>query len=196
VCGRRKLRLRDVGKPGWLKSIAVRPFVFLNELPESRALSLGFADALITVLGSLEDIRVLPTSAFLNYAAGADPAHTCGDLGVDQVLQANIQKLGARWRVSLQHFDVPTQGTALSEKHDFKLENVFDMQDEIGRRVVASLQSRFSSAVGKSRDRCSSDPKLITNSLRVRVSTPPSGDSLPTSSANTRPSRSGGCHKP
>jgi serine/threonine protein kinase len=49
------------GKP--LTSIAVLPFVFLSEVEERKALSLGFADALITMLGSLPDIAVVPTSA-------------------------------------------------------------------------------------------------------------------------------------
>ena len=77
-----------------LTSIAVLPFVFLSEVEERKAFSLGFADALITMLGSLEDITVLPTSAILNYAAGTDPAHTCRDLGVRHVLQGNVQKTG------------------------------------------------------------------------------------------------------
>ena len=142
-----------------LTSIAVLPFVFLSEVQESRALSLGFADALITMLGSLEDITVLPTSAILNYAAGTDPAHTCRDLGVSHVLQGNVQKMGTRWRVSMQFFDGVTQKTAFSEKHDFVREDVFQVQDEIGRRVVESLQSRFPGTVAKSRDRYSSDPE-------------------------------------
>ena len=36
---------------------------------------------------------------------------------------------------------------------------MFEVQDEIGRRVVESLQSRFPPAVPKSRDRYSSDPE-------------------------------------
>src|SRR5581483_7151656 len=63
-----------------LTAIAVLPFVFLNDAEERKAFALGFADALITVLGSLEDVAVLPTSAILNYAAGSDPAQTCRDL--------------------------------------------------------------------------------------------------------------------
>ena len=135
------------------------PFVFLSEVEERKALSLGFADALITMLGRLEDITVLPTSAILNYAAGTDPAHTCRDLGVRHVLQGNVQKLGAHWRVSMQLFDGMTQKITFSEKHDFVLENVFEVQDEIGRRVVESLRRRFPMAVPKSRDRYSSDPE-------------------------------------
>jgi serine/threonine protein kinase/tetratricopeptide (TPR) repeat protein len=145
------------GKP--LTSIAVLPFVFLSEVEERKALSLGFADALITMLGSLPDIAVVPTSAILNRPAGADPAHTCRDLGVRHVLQGNVQKVGTHWRVSIQLFDGLTQKNALSEKHDFVMENVFDVQDEIGRRVVGSLETRFTRALTKSGERYSRDPE-------------------------------------
>jgi TolB-like protein len=141
-----------------LTSIAVLPFVFLSDVDQNNALSLGFADALITMLGNLEDVAVTPTSAILKFA-GADPAQVCRNLEVRYVLQGNVQKLGAQWRVSIQVFDAATQKIAFSEKHDFKLENVFDVQDEIGRRVVESLQSRFSLAPPQSRNRYSSDPE-------------------------------------
>ena len=59
--------------PKLLTSIAVLPFVFLSDVEDSRALSLGFADALITIFGNLEDVMVAPTSAILNYAAGTEP---------------------------------------------------------------------------------------------------------------------------
>jgi TolB-like protein len=142
-----------------LTSIAVLPFVFLSEVEERKALSLGFADALITMLGGLEDFAVTPTTAILNYAAPSDPAHTCRDLGVRHVLQGKVQKFGSRWRVSIQLFDGMTQKTSLSEKYDFVLEDIFDVQDEMGRHVVQSLQSRFPRSIPKSRDRYSSDPE-------------------------------------
>ena len=63
----------SVAGPTPLTSIAVLPFIFLSGVEEGKGLSLGFADALITMLGRLEDITVLPTSAILNYAAGTDP---------------------------------------------------------------------------------------------------------------------------
>ena len=142
-----------------LTSIAVLPFVFLSDGDGTRALSLGFADALITIFGNLEDVVVAPTSSILAYAAGADPAQVCRDLGVRHILQGKVQKLGSHWRVSIQLFDASTHKTTLSEKHDFLLDDAFEVQDEIGRRVVASLQSRFPRAVPKSRDRYSSDPE-------------------------------------
>ena len=149
----------NLTRPKLLTSVAVLPFVFLSEMDDSRALSLGFADALITIFGNLEDVAVAPTSAIMNYAAGTDPAQVCRDLGVRHTLQGTVQKLGSHWRVSIQLFDATTLKASLSEKHDFVLDNVFEVQDEIGRRVVESLQSRFPQALPKSRDRYSSDPE-------------------------------------
>ena len=145
--------------PNLLTSIAVLPFVFLNDTEDTRALSLGFADSLITILGALQDVVVAPTSAILHYAAHTEPAQVCRDLGVRHSLQGTVQRLGSHWRVSIQLFDATTHKVTLSEKHDFDLDNAFEVQDEIGRRVVASLQSRFSPAIPKSRDRYSSDPE-------------------------------------
>jgi serine/threonine protein kinase len=142
-----------------LPSVAVLPFLFLSEVEDRQALSLGFADALITTLGSLEDIAVLPTAAIVNCAFGIDPARSCRELGVRHILQGSVQKQGDHWRVSTQLFDSRTQKIAYSEKHDFVMENVFEVQDEIGRKVVESLQSRLPKTVRKSRERYSSDPE-------------------------------------
>ena len=131
-----------------LPSIAVLPFLFLSEVEDRQALSLGFADALITTLGSLEDIAVLPTAAIVNCASGIDPARSCRELGVRHILQGSVQKQGDHWRVSTQLFDSRAQKIAYSEKHDFVMENVFEMQDEIGRKVVESLQSRLPGRCG------------------------------------------------
>jgi len=153
----------DEASPKPLTSIAVLPFVFLSDVDDNRALSLGFADALITIFANLEDVAVTPTSAILNYAAGTEPSRACRDLGVRYSLQGTVQKLGARWRVSIQLFDATTQKVMLSEKHDFTLESVFAVQDEIGRRTVESLQRRFPSDVPQSRDRYSSDPEAYND---------------------------------
>ncbi|MBV9746661.1 MAG: protein kinase, partial [Acidobacteriia bacterium] len=142
-----------------LPSVAVLPFLFLSEVEDRQALSLGFADALITTLGSLEDIAVLPTAAIVNSVSGSDPARSCRELGVRHILQGSVQKQGDHWRVSTQLFDSRAQKIAYSEKHDFVMENVFEVQDEIGRKVVEALQSRLPVMVRKSRERYSSDPE-------------------------------------
>ena len=60
------------------------------------------------------------------------------------------------WRVSMPLFDAMRRRIS-SEQHDFVLDDVFEVQDEIGRQVVESLRKRFPPALSKSRDRYSSD---------------------------------------
>jgi DNA-binding SARP family transcriptional activator/Tfp pilus assembly protein PilF len=162
-----------------LTSIAVLPFVLLNGVDDGRGLSLGFADALITLFGNLGDVVVAPTSAILQYAVDSDPAQVCRELGVRHTLLGTVQQLGSQWRVSIQLFDAMTHKITLTQKHDFMLDDVFEVQDEIGRRVVESLQSRFPPAAPRSRDRYSSDPEAYNEYMAgLRESTPGRQDSL------------------
>jgi serine/threonine protein kinase/Tfp pilus assembly protein PilF len=138
-------------------SLAVLPFVFLNSVEERESLSLGFADSLITSLGALEDFVVPPTSSVLKYLGGADPAVVSRELQVRYVLQGNIQKLAARWRVSVQLIDSERRRTVLSEKYDLTLDDIFEVQDEIGRQVARSLKASLGSGSFKARERYSAD---------------------------------------
>lgn len=138
-------------------SLAVLPFTFLNAVEEGESLSLGFADSLISLLGALEDFVVPPTSSILKYSGGADPETVSRELQVRYILQGNIQKLGSRWRVSVQLVDAERRKIVVSARHDVTMDNIFDVQDEIGRRVAGSLEARFRSGETRVRDRYSSD---------------------------------------
>jgi len=67
-----------------------------------------------------------------------------------------------------------TQATVASETHDFVLKDIFEVQDEVGRQVVASLRRRFPSAVPKD-----------TRTLHARV---PRWPDLPTVPSHRRSS--------
>lgn len=138
-------------------SLAVLPFLFLSEIAEKESLSLGFADALITTLGNLEGLVVPPTAAILNYPGGSDPLAACRALRVRHVLQGSIQRLGTHWRVSVQLFDAEARKVTLAEKYDFTLKDIFEIQDEIGKRVAEALSRRFLRGSVKARDRYTTD---------------------------------------
>jgi len=146
-------------------SIAVLPFVFLSPVEEKEALSLGFADALITTLGSVRNLIARPTSAILNYQGGSDPSSIARDLAVQYVLQGNILKLGTQWRVSIQLYDAESRKMVFSQKYDFTQSNVFEIQDEIAARVAASLERRLGAPL-PARDRYSSDAQAYDDYLK------------------------------
>ncbi len=138
-------------------TLAVLPFVFLNTIEEGESMSLGFADSLITSLGALDDFVVPPTSSMLKYLGGADPATVSRELDVRYVLQGNIQKVAARWRVSVQLVDSERRRIVLSEKYDLTLDDIFEVQDEIGRQVARSLKANLVKGAFKARERYSAD---------------------------------------
>ncbi|HKT51944.1 MAG TPA: winged helix-turn-helix domain-containing protein [Candidatus Angelobacter sp.] len=150
-------RTPDASAAG-VTSIAVLPFLLLNALEQKESLSLGFADALITALGSQEDLIVPPTAAIMHYPAGSDPLEVSRNLEVRYVLQGNIQTIGVQWRVSIQVFDAQSRKIAFTQKYDFHLENVFDVQDQMAARVAELLQLRFSAPLPRSRDRYTQNP--------------------------------------
>jgi TolB-like protein/Flp pilus assembly protein TadD len=151
-------RQRSLGRSCQEASFAVLPFLFLNAAEARESFSLGFADALITTLGNLADMIVLPTAAVLKYAGAGDPLQISRELGVRYVLLGNIQKLGSDWRVSVQIFDAETKKIAFAEKYDFLVENVFEVQDQMAARLSEALKLQFRSVVSKTRDRYSANP--------------------------------------
>src|SRR6202043_1207671 len=124
-------------------SLAVLPFIFLSDVEEKELLSLGFADALITTLGNLEDLVVPPTAAILQYPGGTDPLAVSRAMRVRHVLQGSIQRLGSHWRVSVQLFDSHVGKMIFAEKYDFTIQGVFEIQDEISKRVAEALARKF-----------------------------------------------------
>jgi serine/threonine protein kinase len=143
---------------GSSSSLAVLPFIFLSDVEEKESLSLGFADALITTLGNLEDLVVPPTAAILQYPGGSDPVAVCRAMRVRHVLQGSIQRLGSHWRVSVQLFDSHVRKIIFADKYDFTFQGIFEIQDEIGSRVAQALARKFRRSALRSRDRYTTDP--------------------------------------
>jgi serine/threonine protein kinase/Tfp pilus assembly protein PilF len=143
---------------GSSSSLAVLPFIFLGDVREKESLSLGFADALITALGNLEDLVVPPTAAILPYPSGSDPLAVSLAMRVRHVLQGNIQRLGSHWRVSVQLFDSHVKKIIFAEKYDFTLQGIFEIQDEISKRLAKALAKKFRRSTRKARDRYTTNP--------------------------------------
>ncbi len=156
VQGAGKARKRDGAQEA--TSMAVIPFLCLGASQEKESLSLGFADALITALGSQGQLLVPPTAAIIKYGPGTDPLQVSRDMNVQYVLHGNIQNAGAQWRVSIQVFDALARKIAFSEKYDFHLDNIFEVQDRMAERVVETLQLHFRSPLPRSRNRYSKNP--------------------------------------
>lgn len=130
--------------PLQIRSVAVLPFKQIAD-PKDEKLGLGLADVLITKLGKIENLEVLPTSAIIRYAEKDSYNLTDAgkDLGVDAVLSGTIQRDGDVFRVTVQFYNVRTQSFLWSEKFDEKFSNIFLLQDLISERISKELALRL-----------------------------------------------------
>jgi len=122
-----------------IRSLAVLPFHSIDE--ELPHLGLGLADVLINRLGMLSELAVRPTSAVRKYSEGPapNPATAGRELGVDAVLEGNIQRDGDRVRVTVQLLRVSDGASLWSGKFDQSYRDLFTLEDAIGGQVANGL---------------------------------------------------------
>ncbi len=128
-------------EPGTKRSVAVLPFRDLACKPENADLGLGLADAATTELASLRSLLVRPTAAILKYhACGVDPHQAARELGVDAVVDGNFQRYGSRLRVTVQLVRATDGRSLWGSKIDTSLDDIFEMQDQVSRKIAEALE--------------------------------------------------------
>ena len=89
------------------RSIAVLPFQTLTTDTTDEWVGLGITDALISKLSEIRELKIRPTSAVRKFSGRERNATEAGrELGVDSVLEGNVQRDGEILRVSVQLIDV------------------------------------------------------------------------------------------
>ena len=132
--------------PATQVSIAILPFKSLDN-KEPPYLGLGMADALITKLSKLQNISVRPTSTIRRYGAQqSDPLAAGRELGVDSVLEGNMQTSGDRIRVTIQVLNVKAGTSSWAESFEESITDVFHLQDTIAEKIGAALKGQITAA--------------------------------------------------
>jgi DNA-binding winged helix-turn-helix (wHTH) protein/tetratricopeptide (TPR) repeat protein len=151
---------------GERSSLAVLPLVFLGTAADDQGVCLGFADALLTRLGNLPGMDVLPLSAVLNVPVDATPSDTAARLGVRFVVHGAIQISKGVWRLSIKMFDTHSQTAWFAAKRDLDLNRLSDLEDEITKQIASALNRPVAPAVLQRRPRYSKDPMAYAEFVR------------------------------
>jgi DNA-binding winged helix-turn-helix (wHTH) protein/TolB-like protein len=121
-----------------IRSLAVLPFRGISTEPSY--LGLGLADMLINRLGTLPQISVRPTNAVRKFAgASVDPVVAGRELGVDAVLDGNIQRDGDRVRVTVQLLRIPDGVSLWTAKFDQRYSDLFTVEDSMAGALADGL---------------------------------------------------------
>lgn len=126
-------------------SLAILPFKPVSEQNRDEFLELGMADTLITKLGNLRQVIVLPTAAVRKYTSlTQDPIAAGNELKVDSVLDGTVQRLDQRIRVTVRLIKIQDGSSLWAETFDEDFTDIFSVQDSISQRVVGALAVRLS----------------------------------------------------
>jgi DNA-binding winged helix-turn-helix (wHTH) protein/tetratricopeptide (TPR) repeat protein len=147
-------------------SIAILPLQLLGKSSDDQGLCLGFADALVSRVGNLPDVDVLPTSAVLNLPLDSPASEIASRLGVRFVVHGAIQMSKGEWRLSLEMVDTYLQRTCFTRKCDLDTNRLSVLESEVAKQVAAVLNRPQTSAIPEQRPRYSRDPMAYAEFMR------------------------------
>jgi TolB-like protein len=132
--------LRKSETAGVTPSIAVLPFVNMSGDPEQRYFSDGITEDIITELARFRTLSVIArNSSFVYRDKAIDVKQIADELGVQFVVEGSVRKLEERVRITVQVINAETRHHVWADKYDVDLSGIFAVQDDVTRRVVATL---------------------------------------------------------
>ena len=124
-------------------SIAVLPFINMSSDAEHEFFVDGLTEDVITALSRISNFLVIARNSTFTYKGRpTDAKLVAEELGVHYVMEGSVRRAGDRLRVTAQLIDAATGHQVWAERYDRPLADLFDIQDEITRSVVASTQTQ------------------------------------------------------
>ena len=121
--------------------LAVLYFEVLSAEPDDAFLAEGLTEDLIVDLARVEGLRVAARGEVRPFRGRDLPPRTLArELNVDYILQGSVRRAGQRARISAQLVRAADGHASWAERFDRSLEDLFEVQAEVSRRIVEALQ--------------------------------------------------------
>ena len=132
----------DPDKP----AIAVLAFDNLSNDPEQAYFADGISEDIITDLSKISGLFITSRNSSFSYKGQAVTSEKiCRELGVRYLLEGSVRKAGQRVRITAQLIDGNTGGHVWAERYDRRIDDIFEVQDEVTREIVEALKVRLTS---------------------------------------------------
>ena len=125
-------------------SLAVLPLVNATGDPETEYLSDGISESVINLLSQFPKLRVIPRTSAFRYKGREVDLKTVGrDLKVRTVLTGKMIQRGDRLVVQTELVDLVNDAQLWGGHFNRKLEDIFDVQEELARQISEKLRLRL-----------------------------------------------------
>ena len=127
------------------KSVAVLYFENLSGAKEDEYLRDGITEDVITELSKIRGLNTFSRPTVLAFRdKSVTPAQIGQQLGAAYVLTGTLRRAGARLRINAQLVDTHTDFPLWSERFDREMKDVFEVQDEMARKIAEALRVTLS----------------------------------------------------
>ncbi len=139
------LRAEAVETAPEIKSIVVLPFESLSPDPENEYFADGLTDELIAELSKIKALRVISRTSAMQFKGAEKRVPTIAEeLGVQYALEGTVRRAGNHVRITAQLIDAVADTHLWAERYSGMLEDVFDLQENLARRIAEGLQVTLS----------------------------------------------------
>jgi TolB-like protein len=134
---------------GWdrdeVESIVVLPFENLSPDPENAYFADGLTEEVIADLSAVKALRTISRTSALAYRGSAKTVPVIArELGVRFVLEGSVRREREDLRITAQLIDARSDGHLWAEKYTGTMTEVFDLQEQLSRRIVEALKVTLS----------------------------------------------------
>ena len=127
------------------KSLAVLYFENLSGVKEDEYLRDGITEDIITELSKIRGLNTFSRPTVLAFRdKTVTPAQVGQQLKAAFVLTGSLRRSGNRLRITTQLVDTQTDFPLWSERYDREMKDVFEVQDEIARKIAEALRVTLS----------------------------------------------------
>jgi non-specific serine/threonine protein kinase len=124
-----------------VKSIAVLYFENLSGVKEDEYFRDGITEDIITELSKIKGLNIFSRPTVLAYRdRPVTPAQIGAQLNAGYVLAGSLRRAGNRLRINAQLVDTRTDFPLWSERYDREMKDIFEVQDEIARKIAEALR--------------------------------------------------------
>ncbi|MCK5221593.1 MAG: tetratricopeptide repeat protein, partial [Candidatus Aminicenantes bacterium] len=126
------------------KSIAVLPFKNMSENQQNEYFCDGITEDIITQLSKITGLKVISrTSVFYFKNKEKMIKDIANELGVTTILEGSVRQSKGKVRITAQLIDAETDNHIWAENYDRDLENIFEIQSDVARKIAKSLKIKL-----------------------------------------------------
>ena len=127
--------------------VLVLPFSDIHAGPDGSTIADSLTDEVISALGRFPELAVIGRNTSIMYRdAPRDLPGLVRDLDIQYVVSGTVRRLGERLRIGVELDNAVAQEFVSSERRDCRIEDFYEMQDDLARAIAGAMEPELISA--------------------------------------------------